>query len=201
MLFEKQETLDLMLSASDFYGDSDIPVFTRISDNIYLINNTGDFLYESKTSDGTTIFEYSSMTYIQSDTVKNEFVAVIIFVMIIIVTIILLVIKGIRKIVKKYKVSPTGKAILTGQFARFVIGTVFVLILTLMIPQTVFVVMCIVTGASAIICAISAIFTAKTLIIQKKMEKIVRLRYTISAVCNMFVVGFVVYFQLFNFWT
>ena len=111
-----------MLSASDFYGDSDIPVFTRISDNIYLINNTGDFLYESKTSDGTTIFEYSSMTYIQSDTVKNEFVAVIIFVMIIIVTIILLVIKGIRKIVKKYKVSPTGKAILTGQFARFVIG-------------------------------------------------------------------------------
>ncbi len=34
----------------------------------------------------------------------------------------------------------------------------------------------------------------------KEMKKFARVRYAISVLCNLFVTGFVVYFELFNFW-
>ena len=94
---------------------------------------------------------------------------------------------------------PAGKAILAGQLARFAVGIVLVMLLAAMVSKAVLVIMCIAAGASAIVCLVSAVFTAKALFTEKGMKKFVRVRYTLSVVCNLFAAGFVVYFELFNF--
>ena len=61
-------------------------------------------------------------------------------------------------------------------------------------------IMCIAASVGAIVCLVSAVFTAKALFTEKVMNKFVRVRYALSVLCNLFTAGFVVYFQLFNFW-
>jgi len=185
----------------DSYTQGDIPALTRISDNIYMLEGSTDFLYQSETSDGKIILEYSSMAYVQSDTVKYEFISVIIFAMIFFLTIVMLTIKGIKKLAKKYRAVPAGKAIIAGQFARIAVGIVLVLLITAIVKKAVLVIMCITAGAGAIVCLVSAVLTAKALFTEKEMKKSARVRYAVSVVCNLFATGFVVYFQLFNFWT
>ncbi len=186
---------------ADSYTQGGIPALTRISDKLYMIEGSNDFLYETTTSDGRIILEYSSMAYIQSNTVANEFTAVIIFAVLVVITLLLLIIKGIKKLVKKYKAVPAGRAILAGQLARLAVGIVLVLLLVAMVPKAVLVIMCIAAGVSAIVCLVSAVFTAKALFTEKKMKKFARVRYVFSVLCNLFTAGFVVYFELFNFWT
>ncbi len=185
----------------DSYTQGGIPALTRISDNLYLIEGSTDFLYQTETSDGKIILEYSSMAYVQSDTVANEFIAVVIFAVIAVVTLVLLIVKGIKKLAKKYRAAPAGKAILAGQLARLAVGIVLVLLITAMVPKAVLVIMCIAAGVSAIVCLVSAVFTAKALFTEKEMKKFARVRYAVSVLCNLFTAGFVVYFKLFNFWT
>ena len=185
----------------DSYTQGGIPALTRISDNLYLIEGSTDFLYQTEASDGKIILEYSSMAYVQSDTVANEFIAVVIFAVIAVVTLVLLIVKGIKKLAKKYRAAPAGKAILTGQLARLAVGIVLVLLITAMVPKAVLIIMCIAAGVSAIVCLVSAVFTAKALFTEKEMKKFARVRYAVSVLCNLFTAGFVVYFELFNFWT
>ena len=186
---------------TDTYLQDGIPALTRISDDLYLINDSGDFLYQTETSDGKIMLEYSSIAFIQSDAVKNEFTAVIIFAVIAVLTLVLLIIKGIKKLIKKYKSVPAGKAILAGQLARLAVVIVLVMLLAAMVPTAVYVIMGITAGAGAIICLISAVFTAKALFTEKQMKKSARVRYILSVLCNLFTAGFVVFFQLFNFWS
>ena len=185
----------------DSYTQGGIPALTRISDNLYMIDGSTDFLCQTETSDGKIILEYSSMSYINSDTVATEFIAVIIFAVIAVVTLVLLIIKGIKKITRKYRPIPAGKWILAGQLARLAVGIVLILLISAMVPRTVLVIMCIAAGAGAIVCLVSAVFTAKALFTEKEMKKFARVRYAVSVLCNLFSAGFVVYFQLFNFWT
>ena len=185
----------------DSYTQGGIPALTRISDNLYMIEGSTDFLYQTETSDGKIMLEYSSMAYIQSDTVATEFIAVIIFAVIVVITLVLLIIKGIKKLAKKYRAIPAGKAILAGQLARLAVGIVLVLLIAAMVPKAVLVIMCIAAGVSAIVCLVSAVFTAKALFAEKEMKKFARVRYAVSVLCNLFTAGFVVYFELFNFWT
>ncbi len=177
------------------------PAMTRIGDNLYFLPDSNGFLYASETSDGTILLETQTMDYIKNDYVGYEFTVVIFFALIVVVTIVLLIIKGIRKLVKKYKSIPAGKEILAGQLARLAAGVVLILILALSVTQAVLVLLCIIAGVSAIVCFISAVFTAKALFKVKKMKKFARVRYVVSVLCNLFTAGFVVYFQLFNFWT
>ena len=108
-----------------------------------MLDGSTDFLYQTETSDGKIILEYSSMAYIQSDTVATEFIAVIIFAVIAVVTLVLLIVKGIKKLAKKYRAIPAGKAILAGQLARLAVGIVLVLLIAAMVPKAVLVIMCI----------------------------------------------------------
>ncbi len=186
---------------ADSYTQGGIPALTRISDKLYMIEGSSDFLYETTTSDGRIILEYSSVAYVQSHTVANEFTAVLLFAVIAVVTLVLLIIKGIRTLVKKYKAVPAGRAILAGQLARLAVGIVLVLLIDAMVSRAVLVVMCIAAGVSAIVCLASAVFTAKALFTEKEMKKLARVRYAVSVLCNLFATGFVVYFELFNFWT
>ncbi len=185
---------------TDSYMQGDIPTLKRISDNLYMIEGSTNFLYQTETSDGKIMLEYSSMAYIQSDTVKNEFIAVIILAVIVIVTSVLLIVKGVKRLAKKYRAIPAGKAILAGQLSRLAVGIVLVLLISLTVSKAVLVIMCIAAGASAIVCIISAFFTAKAVVTEKGMKKFSRMRYVISVLCNLFITGFVVYFEMFNFW-
>ncbi len=185
----------------DSYTQGGISALTRISDNLYLIEGSTDFLYQTETSDGKIILEYSSMAYIKSNTVATEFIAVIIFAVIAVVTLVLLIVKGIKKLAKKYRAVPAGKAILAGHLARLAVGIVLVMLLAAMVPKAVLVIMCIAAGVGAIVCLVSAVFTAKALFTEKEMKIFVRVRYALSVLCNLFTAGFVLYFQLFNFWT
>lgn len=72
---------------------------------------------------------------------------------------------------------------------------------TVPIPKAVLVIMCIAASVGAIVCLVSAVFTAKVLFTEKEMKIFVRVRYALSVLCNLFTARFVVYFQLFNFWT
>lgn len=185
----------------DSYTQGGIPALTRISDNFYLIEGSTDFLYQTETSDGKIILEYSSMAYINSDTVATEFIAVIIFALISVVTLVLLILKGIKKLAKKYRAVPAGKWVLTGQLARLAVGIVLVLLIAAIVSKAVLVIMCIAAGASAIVCLVSTVFTTKALFTEKEMKKFARVRYAVSVLCNLFAAGFVVYFELFNFRT
>ena len=184
----------------DVYTAVGEPAMIRFGNNLFRVPESNDFFYATTTSDGTTILEYSSMAYIQDDAVEGEFTAVVIFAALVVVTLIMLIVKGIMKLVRKYKAIPAGKAILAGQFARLATGIVLILILVSLVPPAVLVMMCVVAGISAIVCLVSAVFTAKALITEKEMKKSVRVRYVASVLCNLFVTGFVCYFQLFNFW-
>lgn len=185
---------------SDEITSAGMPAMTRFGDNLYLLPNSNDFLYETTTSDGKIMLEYSSIAYIEDDAVANEFTAVIIFAVLVIVTLVMLIVKGIKKLARKYKAIPAGKAILSGQLARIAVGIVLVLLLVGMIPDAVFVITGIVAGSSGVICLVSAVFTAKAVFTEKDMKKFARVRYVFSVLCNLFTAGFVVYFQLFNFW-
>ena len=185
---------------ADTYLQGGIPALKRICDNLYMIEGSTDFLYQTETSDGKTILEYSSMAYIKSNTVATEFIAVVIFAIILVVTLVLLIVKGIKKLAKKYRAVPAGKAILAGQLARLAVGIVLVLLIAAMVPKAMLIIMCIAAGVGAIVCLVSAVFTAKSLFIEKEMKRFARVRYAVSVLCNLFTAGFVVYFELFNFW-
>ncbi len=178
------------------------PFMTRFGDSIYF-TETEDLFFETITADGRIILEGYAADYIKSDTAAAELTAFIIFVVIEVITLVLLIIKGIRKLAKKYKSIPAGKAILAGQLSRLTLAIVPVLILNVVnnLPKEILVIICIVAGMSAVVCALSAIFTAKALITNKEMTKLNRVRYTFSVLCNLFVTGFVMYFELFNFWS
>ncbi|MBQ7296594.1 MAG: serine hydrolase [Clostridia bacterium] len=185
---------------SDEITSAGMPAMTRFGDNLYLLPDSNDFLYETTTSDGKIMLEYSSMAYIEDDAVANEFTAVIIFAVLAIVTIVMLIVKGIKKLAKKYRAIPAGKAILAGQLARLAVGIVLVLILVSM-PEVLLVPVCILAAVSGVVCLVSSVFTAKALVTEKEMKKFARVRYVFSVLCNLFTAGFVVYFQMFNFWT
>ncbi len=166
-----------------------------------MIEGSTDFLYQTETSDGKIMLEYSSMAYIQSDIVKNEFISVIIFAVIVVVTLVLLIVKGVKKLTRKYRAILADKVILTGQLGRLAVGIVFVLFLTVTVSKAVFIIMCIAAGISAIVCFVSAGFTVKAIFTEKKLNKFSRIRYLVSMLFNLFTAGFVIYFELFNFWS
>ncbi len=182
----------------DSYTQGGIPALTRISDNIYLIGDTGEFLYEAKTSDGNTLLEYSSMAYIRSDTVENEFIAVIVFAVIVVATLLILTAKGVKKLAKLYEPIPAGKAVLAGQLARLAAGVALIISL-IAFDFDLFRILCFLVTLCSVACLVSAVFTVKALFTEKEMKKLARVRYALSVLCNLFVTGFVVYFQLFNF--
>lgn len=184
---------------SDEITSAGMPAMTRFSDNLYLLPDSNDFLCETTTSDGKIMLEYSSMAYIEDEAVANEFTAVIIFAVLAIVTIVMLIVKGIKKLAKKYRAIPAGKAIFAGQLARLAVGIVLVLILVSM-PEVLLVPVCILAAVSGGVCLVSAVFTAKAVFTEKEIKKFARVRYVFSVLCNLFTAGFVVYFQLFNFW-
>lgn len=177
------------------------PFMTRVGDDLYFTAGE-DLLYETTMTDGTGVLALYAADYIQNDAAGIEFASILLFAVIAAVTVVMLITKGIMKLIRKYKAIPAGKAILAGQLARAAIFLIlpFLLVISLL-PRTFLVIFALAAGTGAVVCAISAGFTAKALVTESEMKRFTRVRYALSVLCELFVVGFVLYFQLFNFWT
>lgn len=185
----------------DSYEMGGVPVLTRVADNLYLVDGSNQFLCATKTSDGTTILEGVSACYVPDEKVGLEFAAVILLAVVVVMTLVLVVIKLIRKLAKKYKSIPGEKAILTGQCAKLTLGGVMVAFLMLSsVNAVVMSVIGILSAAVAVVCVVCAVLIIKTNITEKGIKIKSRLAYSVYILCNFFVAGFVVYFELYNFW-
>lgn len=175
------------------------PLLIRFADNFYRLTDTNDILYCTTAADGMIILEAPISDYMQYNAVTLELIAVIVFAVLIIITIVLLIVKGIRKLAKKYKKIPAGKAILAGQLAKLLPVAALVILALVRVGSFTLTALCIAAALGAVVCLIAAVFTAKAAFTEKEMKLFTRIRYLVSVLANLFVVGFVVYSQLFNF--
>ncbi len=184
----------------DSYTQAGIPALTRFSDHLYLIDGSNDFLYETATPDGKTVLEYSSMAYVQDDAVEGEFTAVMVFAIISVINLIVLIAELILKLVKKQKLALENYIILAGQLAKLVLAAALIILLACMISPAVYTALCISMGLCAVICLISGMMTIIRLFAKNKLKLSQYVWRIVFALCCFFVSGFVVYFELFNFW-
>ncbi|MBQ8011778.1 MAG: serine hydrolase [Oscillospiraceae bacterium] len=182
----------------DSYTQAGIPALTRFSDHLYLIEGSNDFLYETATPDGKTVLEYSSMAYVQDDAVEGEFTAVMVFAAISVINLIILIAELIILLVKKQKMQRHNYVILTGQLAKLVIAAALIILLSCMVSPAVYTVLCISMGLCAVICLISGVLNGGMMF--RKLKPSQHAWRGIYTLCCFFVSGFVVYFELFNFW-
>ena len=182
----------------DSYTQAGIPALTRFSDHLYLIEGSNDFLYETATPDGETVLEYSSMAYVQDDAVEGEFTAVMVFAAISVINLIILIAELIILLVKKQKMQRHNYVILTGQLAKLVIAAALIILLSCMVSPVVYTALCISMGLCAVICMISGVLNGGMMF--RKLKPSQYAWRGIYTLCCFFVSGFVVYFELFNFW-
>lgn len=183
----------------DVYTSSGVTAMERFSDNFFLIPDSDMFYHSSVTKDGQTILENSTQTLLCDNKVKYEFSAVVIYAAISVVILILLAIKGIKKLLKKYRPVTAGKAILTGQLAGLVSAVSFFVLLSAEISLASVVITGVIETVCAIICAVSAVFILKGMITEKNMKLSSRIKYICPILCNIFFSGFIVYFELYQF--
>lgn len=184
----------------DSYTQAGIPALTHFSDHLYLIEGSNDFLYETVTSDGKIMLEYSSMAYVQDDAVEGEFTAVMVFAIISVINLVILIAELILKLVKKQKLALENYIILAGQLAKLVLAAALIILLSCMISPAIYTVLCIGMGLCAVICLISGMMTIIRLFAKNKPKLSQYVWRIVFALCCFFVSGFVVYFELFNFW-
>lgn len=183
----------------------DEPALIQFGDNLFRMEGTNDFVYATTTSDGECILEYSSMALIRNEAVAAQSGAVTIFAIVVVVSLILLLVMGIRKLLKIGERMPAGKWILAGQIATIILG-MYLFVLTIETTSMVlWEIFAVVLGCSILIgmlvCLLAAGVTLKTAIVEKGMKISNRLEYVAYVLCNLYVVGFMVYFRLFDFWT
>lgn len=181
------------------FASGGISVMTRISDNIYLIDGTETFLYQSTDSDGNILLESAGNVYIESKSVKAEFISIIIYSALFIVTIVILLIKLTAKLFGKLKKASAGKAILAGQLSTVITGIMTIIIILLFLNDALSVLIGITCSLMAVISAVCAVIIAKALISKNDMKLKSRIKYAVYVLCNLFTSVFIIYFELYNF--
>lgn len=100
---------------------------------------------------------------------------------------------------------PAVKWIVAGQVTAFVLGAfLFVLrpeIESITLSQVFKVVSRGIVLAGMVVCLLAAGGTLKAVVTEKGMKLVNRLKYVGYVLCNLYVIGFMVYFRLFDFWT
>ena len=183
----------------DVYTSSGVTAMERFSDNFFRIPDSDMFYHSSVTKDGQTILENSTQTLLCDNKVKYKFSAVVIYAAISVVILILLAVKGIKKLLKKYRPVTAGKAVLTGQLAGLVSAVSLFVMLSAEISLALVVIISIIEAVCALICVVSAVFILKGMITDKSMKPSCCIKYICSILCNIFFFGFIVYFELFQF--
>ena len=101
-------------------------------------------------------------------------------------------------LVKKQKMQRHNYVILTGQLAKLVIAAALIILLSCMVSPAVYTALCISMGLCAVICLISGVLNGGMMF--RKLKPSQHAWRGIYTLCCFFVSGFVVYFELFNFW-
>lgn len=181
------------------------PALIQFGDRLFRTIDANDFFYATTNADGKQILECSSVTYIKDETAGMESALVTIFVGISLVSLILCVIIGGKALLMPEEKMPAVGWIVTGQVTAFVLGA-FLFVLRLEIKSItlaqIFAVLsgCIVL-AGMLVSLLTAVATFKATVTTKGMSIVNRLKYLGYVLCNLYVVGFLGYFRLFDFWT
>ena len=183
----------------------DEPMLVQFGDNLYRMEGTNDFVYVTTTSEGELALEYSMMTLLRNEAVAGESGAVTIFAGIVVASLILLLVISVKKVLKIGEKMPAGKWVLAGLIAASVMGLLLFAITIEVESMAIIKAVNVVIGCSMLIgilvCLLAAVITLKTVILEKKMKLTNRMKYVAYALCNLYVVGFMVYFRVFDFWT
>lgn len=183
----------------------DEPMLVQFGDNLYRLEGSNDFVYATTTLDGELALEYSMMTLLRSETVAGESGAVTIFAGVIVASLLLLLVIGVKKLLKVGEKMPAGKWVLTGLITTSVLGA-FLFVITISVEaieiiKVINVMLCCGFMVGMLVCLLSAGVILKTVILEKGMKLKNRMKYVAYALCNLYVVGFMVYFRMFDFWT
>ena len=118
--------------------------------------------------------------------------------------ILLLAMLVIKLLMQEVKV-PAAKWLVVGAIAIVLLGVyVFALAIettSLVLIQVLNVVVSCVVMICLTVCLLSAGVAVKTVIKEKGLNWKGRLLYVVYALCQLYVIGFAVYFRLFDFWT
>ena len=181
------------------------PALKQFGDHLYRVVGSNEFVYATTTSDGQLILESAMMTLIQDEAVEGQSSAVTVFAAIAVGGVILLLaMLVIRLLLPEVKV-PAAKWLLAGAIAVGLLG-IYVFALAIEITSLVLIqVLNVVVGCGIMICLAVCLLSAgvaiKTAVREKGLNWKGRLLYVVYALCQLYVIGFAVYFRLFDFWT
>ncbi len=185
----------------DVYNVMGIATLTRIADHTYIYEYGTQkvVMYADTTSDGEMMLDCVSMAYIRDEMAVFNTIWIFATIAIAITYLIILIVKLIIFLVNKNK--PTFNRVITtlGQLAM-VIGTA-VLFLGSSTTRAGLAVGCIIITLCGILSAGSAAILVRNAFADKEMKKSLRVRNIITAFFCILFAAFVLYFQLYNFWS
>lgn len=182
-----------------------VGTITRVADDQYIVSQSGTemLLFAGTDSSGNAKFDCYIMDYVADDFFWLKFVIIIAYAVLAAAVFVLLIVKLIIHLVKKRKPDTAGWATFAGQTAGAVSGIVALSMFLLgIIPITraSAVVCCIIQALCGLVCAAAAVLLIKSLFTDREAKKFAKFRYAVWALYSVFVTGFILYFELFNFW-
>lgn len=181
------------------------PALEQFGDNLYRIVGSNEFVYATTTSEGQLVLETSMMTLLRDEAVAGESSAVTVFAAIAVAGVILLLAMLVIKLLMQEVKVPAAKWLVAGAIAVVLLG---IYVFSLFIDSTSLVliqVLNVLVGCGVMICLavclLSVAVAVKTAIKEKGLNWKGRLLYVVYALCQLYVIGFAVYFRLFDFWT
>ena len=181
------------------------PALEQFGDHLYRIVGSNEFVYATTTSDGKLVLESAMMTLLRDEAVEGESSAVTMFAMVAVAGVILLLAMLVIKLLMQEVKVPAAKWLVAGAIAVVLLG---IYVFSLFIDSTSLVliqVLNVLVGCGVMICLavclLSAGVAVKTAIKEKGLNWKGRLLYVVYALCQLYVIGFAVYFRLFDFWT
>ena len=189
----------------DLFTQLGEPALKQFGDNLYRIVGSNEFVYATTTSEGQLVLESSMMTLLRDEAVAGESSAVTVFAAIAVAGVILLLAMLVIKLLMQEVKVPAAKWLVVGAIAIVLLGVyVFALAIettSLVLIQVLNVVVSCVVMICLTVCLLSAGVAVKTVIKEKGLNWKGRLLYVVYALCQLYVIGFAVYFRLFDFWT
>ncbi len=181
------------------------PALEQFGDNLYRIVGSNEFVYATTTSDGELVLESAMMTLLRDEAVEGESSAVTVFAAIAVAGVILLLAMLVIKLLMPEVKVPAAKWIVAGAIAIVLLG-IYVFALAIDTTSLVLIqVLNVVVGCAVMICLAVCLLSAgaafKTAVLEKGMKLKSRLLYVAYAFVLVYVIGFAVYFRLFDFWT
>ena len=181
------------------------PALKQFGDHLYRVVGSNEFVYATTTSDGQLVLESAMMTLIRDEVVEGQSSAVTVFAAIAVGGLILLLAMLVIKLLLPEVKVPAAKWITAGAIGTVVLGILlFVLsvdITSLVLIQVVNAMVGCAVIACMAVCLLSAAVALKTAVREKGLQWKGRLLYVAYAFALVYVIGFAVYFRLFDFWT